>query len=228
MTPSPTPPLPGSPPRPEHWYLAFALAVFVFHQLPAFAGDAAGDAIDILTPWAVVGASVGLLVALGAPRSAALLALLAGLLYVQGQGIHLAANSIHNAGPVGAVEEITYFWDERFSHVETLLGWLGLLAAFCLAERDRPWPGADGPVLPIAAAVLGWTLFTSTVEGQTWPLELVAAVAFGSWALRSRGRSSPRPLLVATALGLAVGAALIAIWALLNGGVPEFSDAGLI
>jgi len=40
-------------------------------------------------------------------------------------------------------------------------------------------PIADGIDLLAAAVLLGWTFFTSTVEGQTWPLDLAAAALFG-------------------------------------------------
>ncbi|MEY2533875.1 MAG: hypothetical protein QOF29_1785, partial [bacterium] len=55
---------------PERALLGFALSVFVFHQFPAFAGDRAGAAIDLLTPFAVVGFSAPALAGLGARRGA--------------------------------------------------------------------------------------------------------------------------------------------------------------
>lgn len=214
---------------PDHWLLAFAASVFVFHQAPAFAGAPAGDAIDLLTPIAVIGSSTGLIASLGWPRRAAGFALVAGLLYVHGHGVHLAANSIHNEDPVGAAEDITYFWDERFSHIEAQLGWFGLVGAFCLAERATPEQSTRTGVLVAAAGLLGWTFFTSTVEGQTWPMELVATALFACWALLTRGEDAlPRPLLRTSAAAFAVGALLIGVWAVWHGGVPEFSDSGLI
>ena len=39
--------------------LTFAGAVFVFHHLPTLAGDTAGDWVDLVTPFAVVGAARG-------------------------------------------------------------------------------------------------------------------------------------------------------------------------
>ena len=216
--------------RPDRALLAFAAAVFVFHQAPAFVGPAigpaAGDAVEALTPFAVVAATAAVLGGLHAGRAAVIAALVAGTLYVHGVGIHLAANSIHNelGGEPGG---IVYFWDERFSHVETVLGWFGLVAAFCLAEARAGDRGERSTAVLLAAAiVLGWTFFTSTVEGQTWPLELAATALFGAWAVRS-GRG--RPLLRASAAAFAVGALLIGVWAVLNGGgLPEFSDSGII
>lgn len=220
----------GASARPDLWLLAFAAAVFVLHQLPAFAGAPAGDAIDLLTPFAVAAASSGLLAALGAPRTAVIVGLVAGVLYVHGVGIHLAANSIHNEGPTGGVEEITYFWDERFSHVEALLGWYGLVLAFCIAERSVAAIDARRGVLVAATALLGWAFFVSSVEGQTWPGQLVATAVAVAFALRARrdGSAPSRPLLLAATAAFVLATLLLGVWAAINGGVPEFSDAGII
>jgi hypothetical protein len=206
---------------PERALLAFAASVFVFHHLPTAAGPG-GDWIDLATPFAVVGATAVLLAALRPPATTLSVAFVAALLYVDGHGIHLAANSIAGESPTGEAERVAHFWDERFSHVEWHLGWIGLLGALCLAERTGPAP-LRVRVQLATALLLGFTLFTNTVEGGTWWLELGAAVFFAAWAARER-----RPLLVTTAGALAVGAALIGAWAVWQGGVPEFSEAGLI
>jgi hypothetical protein len=206
---------------PERGLLAFAASVFVFHHLPTAAGDA-GDWIDLVTPFAVVGAAAALLAAIQPRVSALFMALLAALLYVDGHGIHLAANSIAGESPTGEAERVAHFWDERFSHVEWHLGWIGLLGALCLAERTGPLL-LRVRVQLATTLLLGFTFFTSTVEGETWWLELGAAVFFAVWAARER-----RPLLVTAAAALVVGAALIGAWAIWQRGVPEFSEAGLI
>ncbi len=208
----------STPARPDRAFLAFAAAFFVFHQLPSILfTDRIEAAVDVLTPFAVTASTVAVMLALGAPRVATLAAVVAGVLYVHGHGVHLAANSIHNEGAGG---DVVYFWDERFSHIEAVLGWFGLVAAICLAEREARSPRAhSATALAVAAVLLGWTFFTSTVEGQTWWLELPAAALFCLWALRA-----PRPLLRAVAGAFAIGAALIAVWAIWHGGVPEFSD----
>jgi hypothetical protein len=207
-----------TPARPDLAFLAFAAVFFVFHQFPSVLfTDRVEAAVDVITPFAVAAATVAVMLALGAPRGPILAAVAAGVLYVHGHGVHLAANSIHNEG---LDDSIVYFWDERFSHIEAVLGWFGLVAAFCSAERlsSRPRQHSGG-VLALAALLLGWTFFTSTVEGQTWWLELPIAALFGVWAFRA-----PRPLLRAAASAFAIGALLIAVWAIWHGGVPEFSD----
>jgi hypothetical protein len=204
--------------RRDRAFLAFAAVFFVFHQFPSVLfTDRAEAAIDVITPFAVAASTVAVMLALGASRGAVLAAVFAGVLYVHGHGVHLAANSIHNEGGEG---DVVYFWDERFSHIEAVLGWFGLVAAICLAERVSHRSASTSPaLLGLAALLLGWTFFTSTVEGQTWWVELPAAALFGVWALRA-----PRPLLRAAAGAFVVGAVLIAVWAIWHGGVPEFSD----
>jgi hypothetical protein len=206
--------------RADAAWVAFALAFFVFHQAPStFFGPDGEAAVDVLTPFVVVAAGAALVVAAGGGASAAVWTFfgVAAVLYVHGHGAHLSANSIHNSG---VENDTVYFWDERFSHIEAVLGWFGLVAAACVAERGGR---ADAParraLLAAGAVVLGWTFFTSTVEGQTWWLQLPAAVVFVAWAARDR-----RPLVVAAAGAFAVGAALIGVWAAIHGGVPEFSD----
>jgi hypothetical protein len=210
--------------RPERALLAFAASVFVFHHLPTVAGDA-GEWIDLLTPFAVIGAAAATLIALGVPSTALAVAFLASLLYVDGHGIHLAANSIAAEPLTGEAERVADFWDERFSHVEWHVGWIALLASFCLAERgtsDRPLR-LDRRTRVATALMLGFTFFTNTVEGGTWWLELAAAAFFVGWAVRDR-----RQLLVTCAAALTLGAALIGAWAVWQGGLPQFSEADLI
>ena len=76
--------------------------------------------------------------------------------------------------------------------------------------------------MAVTALLLGFTLFTSTVEGGTWWLALAGAVVFATWAWKER-----RPLVVTCAAGFGVAAILIAAYAIWQGGVPQFTDAGL-
>ena len=109
-------------------FLAFAAVFFVFHQFPSVLfTDRVEAAVDLLTPFAVAASTVAVMLALGASRGPVLAAVAAGVLYVHGHGVHLAANSIHNEG---IEDQVVYFWDERFSHIEAVLGWFGLVAAF--------------------------------------------------------------------------------------------------
>jgi hypothetical protein len=205
-------------------FLLFAAALAAFHNLPpSFAGARSGDYFDLLTPFAVLGATLLLLRLLDANALPLAVAFVGGVLYTDGHGIHLAANSIGHEGPTGHVRHVTKFWDERFGHIEWHLGWFVLVLAVCLAERrallrdDERWP------LWLAAVLLAFTLFADTVEGGTWWLELVAAAGFLGWAAGAR-----RPLLMTSAAAFGLAAAMIGIWAIWHGGVPQFSELGWI
>lgn len=203
--------------------VAFALAVAIFHHLPAVGGDL-GDWIDLATPFAVVGTAALVLLGLSAWGAGLGLAVAAAIAYVDGHGLHLSANSIRAEEPAGEVERVAYFWDERFSHWEWHLGLVGLLVAFCLAEPwARPQVRAGSARSALVAGLLGFTLFTSTVEGQTWWLLPPAALVLALWAL-----ARPRPVLRACAGALVLACILLAGWAAWHRGVPEFSDLGWI
>jgi hypothetical protein len=202
-------------------FLALAIAFAVFHHLPSFAGDTAGDFIDLLTPFAVIGAAAFLL-GRGAPLPALVVILVGAVLYVDGHGIHLAANSIGHEDLSGDAEDVTHFWDETWGHIQWHLGWILLLVGLCLAEAKR-LIRIHRLVAGVGAALLGWTLFTSTVEGGTWWLELIGTAVFVPWALAAR-----RPLVMSCAAAFALAAALIAGWAVWQGGVPQFSEVDLL
>jgi hypothetical protein len=204
---------------PERLFLAFAVAVAAFHHLPTIGAFDLGVVVDLLTPLAVVGTAALLLFAVGAAPLPIAVAVVAALLYTDGHGIHLAANDINNLDPTGRVADRVEFWDERFGHTEWHLGWFGLILSFCLAERARGGGVRAGRIADIAVLPLGFTLFTSTVEGQTWPLMLLAGLGFCAWAVARR-----RPLLVRCAAAFALAALLVAVWAIWQGGVPEFTD----
>lgn len=177
----------------------------------------------------MIGAAAAALVSLEARGRILVAAGIAAILYVDGHGIHLSANSIANEGPGPEVEDLVHFWDETFSHIEAVLGWFGLIACIYWAERARGGSAGERGraatgIGAATAVLLGWTFFTSTVEGGTWPILLAVAAGFVLWLIRS-GR---RPLLLASTAAFVLAAALIAVWAVWQGGVPEFSEAGLL
>ena len=205
--------------------LAFAAAFFVFHHGPSRAGDEAGDWVDLLTPFVIVGTAALALTSIGVARAAVVLALVGGVLYVDGHGIHLAANSIGHERLSGDAKDVTHFWDETFGHIEWHLGLMVLVAALALAEaRSGGSRGIRARSVAVAGAtvvLLAFTLFTSTVEGGTWWLELAATAVFAVWTLRA-----PKPLLATCAAGFGIAALMIGIWAIWHGGVPQFSEVG--
>jgi hypothetical protein len=209
---------------PEWALVAFAASFAVFQHVPSAAGDA-GDFVDLVTPFVVVGTTALALASLRAAPAALVLALLAGVLYVDGHGIHLAANSIGHEELAGDAEDVTHFWDETFGHIEWHLGWMLLIAAIGAAEALGRAPRGLRPRSPWLAGatilLLGATLFTSTVEGGTWWLALGAGAVFVVWAVLR-----PRPLLATVAGAFVLASLAMAVWAIWQGGMPQFSEVG--
>jgi hypothetical protein len=213
--------------RPARWLLAFAGVVIVGHHtgfllepLGSVGGIADGktrwaDWIDLVLPYLVVGCAGAALVAVAPPRRVWLLFGFAAVLYTQGHGIHLAANSITNVAP----GEPAHLWDEITGHYLWYGGLAGLVAALGLALGELPRPSWRAN-LPITL-LFGFTVFTNSIEGGTAPLGLVTSAAFLVWGIYRREQL---PGLLVPAYGLALVA--LAGWGIYWLGFPQFSELG--
>ena len=202
------------------WLAGFAVAVIVGHHVGTIAKPLGtvgatewADWVDLLTPYAVVGTALLVLLRSGADRATWLLAAVGTVVYVQGHGLHLAANSIGNArGDAAPV----HLWDEVIGHYVWYGGLYLLLWALGRALPVVP----RGPWAWPLAALLGLTLATNGIEGGTPLLTLAVSLALAGWGLRRRD-----PLLV-LAPGLTV--LLLCGWGLYWQGFPQFSELGWI
>lgn len=204
------------------WLVAFAAAVIVGHHT-GFLLEPLGevgttrwaDWIDLALPYAVVGCAAGALLAGGADRRAWLLFGGAAILYTQGHGIHLAANSVANAAP----GEPAHLWDEVVGHYLWYGGLAGIVAALVLALGDLPRPAVR--VSAPLSLLFGFTVFTNSVEGGTALFGLATSTAFLVWGLRRRERLAA--VLVPT---YGVAAAALLAWGTYWLGFPQFSELG--
>jgi hypothetical protein len=183
---------------------ALALAVVVFMQLGTLArplgevgATRAADWLDLLTPWAVIGAAAWVLVRCRALTAGArpdplawVLLAVGGIAFAEGKGVHLAANSVGNAEPVGRAADVASLWDDGVGHWLWYLGLLVLLVAV-----GRAVLADDGPALlratPLGvtlAVVTGVSLTNAWIEGATPWLGLAAAAGFAAYGLRHRRR----------------------------------------
>lgn len=208
-------------------WMAFAVAIVFCHHIGTIFGPLGdmgnhtriADFIDLITPFAVVGAGMWAIWDSRSPKIWIAYFVVA-LLYVDGHGMHLAANSVNNAEPLGAAETVTHFWDEVFSHVYWYLGW-SLMAAILL------WHGRNAaPVTPVRAAVAvlyAFALFTTTIEGGVVALMLPIFLAFFGVAAKLR-----RGLMQDALLSYGFAVVLLVAFGLWQGGFPEFSELGWI
>lgn len=207
--------------RPTRWLIGFAVAVIIGHHIGVLLkplgnlgpGVEWADWVDLLTPYAVVGTALGVLLAAGATRRAWLIAALGTVVYVEGHGVHLAANSIGNAR--GNAQPV-HLWDEVVGHYLWYAGLYLLLVALALTLRPVPRGVGAWPL----AALFGLTLATNGIEGGTPVFTLAVVLGFAVWGLRRRDA-----LMILT---FSVTALLLTGWGLYWQGFPQFSELGWI
>ncbi len=199
-----------------HWTAVATLAYNLLHHLgvlpdglgPAPHATRWVDWLDLLTPYAVVGSALAALASAGTDRRGWWIALLGAGAYVQGHGIHLAANSIGNergdAPPV-------HLWDEVVGHWLWYAGVALLVVAVARAVELRVRPAA---LLLALATGITWT--TNALEGTTAVGSLLVAAGLTGWGLRRRSG------LLVVAFGLS--ALLLAAYGLWHGGFPAPSS----
>jgi hypothetical protein len=210
------------------WLVLLALGYAVSHHvgtLFAGLGDVGttktrwADWIDLATPYVVTGAAVGALRAARASRPTWTVFWFAAIVYTQGQGIHLAANSIGNTEASG--QQPAYLWDEHVGHYLWYSGFALLVGALAATLSERRHRG--GLAAHLLALLVGFTNFTNSVEGQTPVLGITVAAVFVVWGVATRDGLG-RVLLTAYAFSLL----LFAAFGLWQGGFPEFSTLGWI
>ena len=158
--------------------------------------------------------------------------------WVEGQGMHLSANSIGHLlkGMEGDPDFIgayalTNFYDESLSHYLWHFGIVGLSAMLILRqwrnpliqERAVPW------LESLAGVIYGFTFFLLVIEGGTPPLGLpfaILAVLFiVVWGRKKLWQQS---LLTFFFVAYLVAVILFASWAIYWHGLPQFSQVGII
>ena len=222
----------------------FLLLVFFRIPFPPYPLMSWQDALDILTPLVLI--PVYWLLFKYAEGKGCILweevvFMLLAALWVEGQGMHLAANSINNLIENLAKQQVidiqqtdiyqlTYFYDEYLSHYLWHLGVIGLAALLIYRDWKRP---AGIPTLwwatGLAGLLYGFTLFCVFLEGQTVVLGLpfVAIIALLG-LIWGRRHLAHKPLLAFFFISCLLAAVLFAGWGLYWGGFPQFTEVGLI
>jgi hypothetical protein len=154
--------------------------------------------------------------------------------WVEGQGMHLAANSIgHLLKDMTSsnIYTLTNFYDEVLSHYLWHFGIVGLSVLIMYRQWRNPFSG-DKTVLwlPIIAGIIhGFTLFVVIVEGRTAllgiPFVVLGALLGLVWGLR---RFNQQPLILFFLLTCLTAIAFLVGWGIYWRGLPEFSKVGLI
>jgi hypothetical protein len=161
--------------------------------------------------------------------------------WVEGQGMHLSANSINNLiGNLAKnqviditptdIYQLTNFLDEFLSHYLWHIGLIGLAALLITREVRRP---AGNPTVwwaaTVAGIIYGFSYFSVFLEGNTLAIGLPFSLLVIVFTLVSeRKKLAQRPILAFFFISCLLAFLLFAGWGLYWGGFPEFSDVGLI
>ena len=228
--------------------LAYAVALAAFLLVPPYLKASVGPAraftwqevADLLTPLVVIPLAWLVLDATGGSGRRQLMGFLViAALWIEGQGIHLAANAIGDAVPHDATEafyqtipgELDGWLDETLSHWMWHGAWLALSILLLLAATRGSLAPPDRPSVraATAGAVHGVTFFLVSVEGVTTLLGIPATILFLGWGLLAGRRGlGRRPVVTFFLVSTVVTLAGYAGWAALNDWtLPEFSKVGL-
>jgi hypothetical protein len=225
--------------------IIFSFAFLVFFIGPPFLNQAFGpyplmkvaDFFDLFTPLVLI-PLYWLLFRLDGKSAPSpgenLCFVIFAVLWVLGQGMHLAANSIgHYLGGMAGTDVYTLgnFYDEVLSHYIWHFGVVSLSAL--LIYRQWRNPLAEGPALtwlPVPAGIVyGFTFFALTIEGGTTPLGITFAVLAVIFMLVfGRERLTQRPVLFLFLAGYSLALILFLGWGIYWQGFPEFSQVGII
>ncbi len=229
---------------PNRWLTGFAVAYGVLHHqgflfgglgtvgFVADGGTRVADWLDLATPFLVLGPAVGALAALGrVARSTWVLAVVGLILYVEGHGIHLAANSIANEQEAAGadVSAATHLWDEPVGHHLWFAGLALVVAALVAGWRRAGSPIPRGPVTSLLAAQFGVTWATNGLEGGTAIFSGLVSAGFVGWAAMTirRDDDGPSDGVASTILwAFAPALALIAGYGAIHRGFPQPSEIG--
>ena len=195
------------------------------------------DVLDLFTPIVLVPLYY-LLIYFGSNQAPSLKStivfLVFAVLWVEGQSMHLAANSIgHWLSELTGdwIYEVTYFYDEVFSHYIWHLGVVTLSALLIYRSRKYSFTDRSSRLLveSIAGIIYGFTIFIMGIEGGTVPLlfpfSILAAITALIWGW---GKFKHLPLQIFFLVGYALAALLFTDWGIYWGSFPQFSHLGWI
>jgi hypothetical protein len=227
--------------------LVYAMALAAFLLVPPYLRASVGppqeftlqEAADLFTPLVVIPlAWLVLDLAGGLGRRGFVAFLVVAALWVEGQGIHLAANAVGDAFHDAAEAfyrtvpgELNLWLDEVLSHWMWHVAWVALSILMLAAATRGPvrLPDRTSVVAVVAGLIHGVTFFLVTVEGTTPLLGIAASILILAWCLAAGRRGLLRQPVVTFFLASTVVTSLgYVAWGALNKGtLPEFSKVGL-
>jgi len=222
--------------------LVFAMAFAVFILVPPLLGQPFplypqmhwADVFDLFTPFFLIPLYWSLFTNSGRTRRSheqVIIFLLLAVLWVSGQAMHLAANSINNLLGAGGTEvhQLTHFYDEVLSHYFWHIAIVGLSIQLLLAGPTTKDRSTRWSLIAPAGFLYGVTCFLAFTEGATVPFGFpaVAIILLGILTWR-RNYIRVDNLTAFFFSGYLIAVLLFTVWGFYWGGFPEFTEVGLL
>lgn len=225
--------------------LIFTIALAFFILAPAFLNQPfppnpylkIADVLDLFTPLVVIPLYYLLLYHGSSQKpglTSTIIFLIFSALWVLGQGMHLAANTIGHwiaAGAGDQLYDVTYFYDEVLSHYLWHLGAIALSAQLIYRSWKHPFQEQTYPLVTeiISSVLYGLTIFIIGIEGGTvailFPFCVLAGIAGITLGWKNYQKM---PLLSYFTAGYTLAGLIYIGWGLYWGGFPQFSHLGWI
>lgn len=218
--------------------IAFAILImtppFLNQQFGLYPLMKTGDVTDIVTPLILLPLYWILFRTGSLPTTREMIFFLVFVgAWVEGQGMHLSANSIkHLMDDIRTTDTyaLTHFYDEVLSHYLWHIGIVGLSALMLWRQIKNPVAESEASrgMDIVSGVIYGFTYPIISIEAGTVPFMLPAAIILILWSFTQRTALNRQPItrFMLVAHGLAL--ILFAIWFVRWGGFPQFSELGMI
>jgi hypothetical protein len=222
----------------------FLLLIFFRIPFPLYPFMSWQDALDILTPLVLIPIYWLLFRYASSERPSLaeeIVFLILACLWVEGQGMHLAANSVNNLSEglaksgglnilTSNIYSLAYFMDEHLSHYMWHLGVIGLAVLIIFRQWRKPAEASTNWWMVVPAGIIyGFICFCIFLEGQTvilgFPFVTILTLVILIW---QRKALKQRTITAFFLVSFLVATVFFTGWAAYYKGFPQFSDVGLI
>lgn len=223
--------------------LIFSILFAIFFVGPAMLGRdfplypamKVGDVFDIFTPLILI-PCYWLLLRFASDKVPKLWAIVIFIIlaafWIQGQGMHLSANSIgHLLQPGTPAYQLTYFYDEVLSHYLWHFGIVGIMVLLIVYQRlfTEIRQKALWWLIIISGIIHGFTYFIIVIEAGTAPLGIPFSLAITIYGLIwGRDKLHTKPLVAFFVVSCCLASILFIGWGIYWKGLPQFSELGII
>jgi len=235
-----------------HWLFLFSLNYLFWHLTVAFLNFEVknklmvAELFDLITPFVMTFLFIKLYTLLDKKSNKripvkvsliSLVLLIVGIvLFIEGHGIHLAANAIsrHLDGLHStSIFRLTYFFDEILGHLLWDSGYIVISIAFIFRTiyGEDEVPKKSLPLIISGSLLYGFTFFCNAVEGQTviltMPFSIIILVCI-VLLIRCRMITLRQHLIAFYGTAYITALIFFIYWWIANNGFPQFSELGWI